>query len=255
MALDKLVDSAQLDADLEDVADAIRAKGGTSAQLAFPAGFVSAIGDISTGGGDPNENLIKANNNTLTSFSDDEITTIRGYMFYGNSLLTAFDFSNVTGIQIGAFMNAGLAGDVTVPNFLNPCANYIFRACPMTSITFKSGVFRIDISAFEGCRNLQAIDIGDWGNNTILNIAGASFYNTQALAALIIRGNTVFPLGSAFAATCGLSTTLATGYIYVPSSLVTLYETATNWSAYAGRISPIEGSIYETQWANGEAIS
>ena len=53
MALDKLVDSAQLDADLEDVADAIRAKGGTSAQLAFPSGFVSAIGDIQTGGGVP----------------------------------------------------------------------------------------------------------------------------------------------------------------------------------------------------------
>ena len=49
MALDKLVDSAQLDSDLEDVADAIRAKGGTSASLAFPAGFVSAIQAISTG--------------------------------------------------------------------------------------------------------------------------------------------------------------------------------------------------------------
>ena len=46
MALDKLVDSAQLDADLASVADAIRAKGGTSAQLAFPAGFVGAIEDL-----------------------------------------------------------------------------------------------------------------------------------------------------------------------------------------------------------------
>lgn len=51
MAVDKLVDSAQLDADLEDVADAIRAKGGTSASLAFPAGFVSAVQAIPTGGG------------------------------------------------------------------------------------------------------------------------------------------------------------------------------------------------------------
>lgn len=33
---------------LTGVADAIRAKGGTSAPLAFPAGFVSAIGAIST---------------------------------------------------------------------------------------------------------------------------------------------------------------------------------------------------------------
>lgn len=51
MALDKLVDSTQLDADLTSVANAIRTKGGTSAQLAFPAGFVSAVQAISGGGG------------------------------------------------------------------------------------------------------------------------------------------------------------------------------------------------------------
>jgi hypothetical protein len=51
MAVDKLVDSAQLNADLTSVANAIRTKGGTSAQLAFPAGFVSAIDAIPTGGG------------------------------------------------------------------------------------------------------------------------------------------------------------------------------------------------------------
>lgn len=51
MALDKLVDSTQLDADLTSVANAIRTKGGTSASLAFPAGFVSAIAAIPTGGG------------------------------------------------------------------------------------------------------------------------------------------------------------------------------------------------------------
>ena len=49
MAVDKLVDSTQLDADLTSVANAIRTKGGTSAQLAFPAGFVSAVQAIPTG--------------------------------------------------------------------------------------------------------------------------------------------------------------------------------------------------------------
>lgn len=48
MAVDKLVDSAQLDADLASVANAIRAKGGTSAQLAFPNGFISAVEAIPT---------------------------------------------------------------------------------------------------------------------------------------------------------------------------------------------------------------
>ena len=51
MALDKLVDSSQLDSDLTLVANAIRAKGGTSASLAFPAGFVSAIQNIPSGEG------------------------------------------------------------------------------------------------------------------------------------------------------------------------------------------------------------
>lgn len=51
MSVDKLVDSTQLDSDLTSVANAIRTKGGTSAPLAFPTGFVSAIGNIPTGGG------------------------------------------------------------------------------------------------------------------------------------------------------------------------------------------------------------
>lgn len=51
MSVDKLVDSTQLDSDLTSVANAIRTKGGTSAQLAFPSGFVSAIGNIPSGGG------------------------------------------------------------------------------------------------------------------------------------------------------------------------------------------------------------
>lgn len=50
MAVDKLVDSTQLDSGLTSVANAIRTKGGTSAQLAFPADFVSAIEAISGGG-------------------------------------------------------------------------------------------------------------------------------------------------------------------------------------------------------------
>lgn len=51
MAVDKLVDSAQLDSDLGDIADAILAKSGGTGPIAFPAGFLSEIADISTGGG------------------------------------------------------------------------------------------------------------------------------------------------------------------------------------------------------------
>lgn len=58
MAVDKLVDSTQLNADLTSVANAIRTKGGTSASLAFPSDFITAINAISGGGGDVWETLI-----------------------------------------------------------------------------------------------------------------------------------------------------------------------------------------------------
>lgn len=51
MAVDKLVDSAQLNSDLTSVANAIRAKSGGSGSLSFPSGFISEIGNIPSGGG------------------------------------------------------------------------------------------------------------------------------------------------------------------------------------------------------------
>lgn len=46
MAVDKLVDSAQLERGLSDIADAIRAKTGQSESMEFPDGFVSEIESI-----------------------------------------------------------------------------------------------------------------------------------------------------------------------------------------------------------------
>lgn len=72
MAVDKLVDSTQLDADLTSVANAIRSKGGTSAPLAFPSGFVSAVQAI-PGGGGGGATLIEKNisaNGTYNASSD-----------------------------------------------------------------------------------------------------------------------------------------------------------------------------------------
>ena len=46
-----MADYLTTDTELTSVADAIRTKGGTSASLAYPAGFVNAINAIPTGGG------------------------------------------------------------------------------------------------------------------------------------------------------------------------------------------------------------
>ena len=51
MALDKVVNSAALDAEMTSVANAIRAKTGNAATLAWPDGFLTAIAEITGGGG------------------------------------------------------------------------------------------------------------------------------------------------------------------------------------------------------------
>ena len=56
----KAVDATQLDSDLTSVANAIRTKGGTSAALSFPSGFVSAVQNIPGGGGIPLPSTITA---------------------------------------------------------------------------------------------------------------------------------------------------------------------------------------------------
>ena len=50
MAYDKIVDGVQLDANLTSIANAIRGKSGTSAQILFPDGFVTAINELETVG-------------------------------------------------------------------------------------------------------------------------------------------------------------------------------------------------------------
>lgn len=58
------------DSDLSTVASAIRTKGGTSAQLSFPSGFVNAIGDIQTGGSAVLINKNITTNGTYNASSD-----------------------------------------------------------------------------------------------------------------------------------------------------------------------------------------
>lgn len=78
MAVDKLVDSTQLDADLTSVANAIRAKSGGSGSLAFPAGFVSEIGNIPSGGGYSISAVFTQGNNRI--FTTDDLDVLRQYL-------------------------------------------------------------------------------------------------------------------------------------------------------------------------------
>ena len=95
MAYDKLVDSSQLNSDLGDVADAIRAKSGGSSQLAFPSGFISEIGSISTGGGGSSGGMkllyeTAPTTEQVSAIKVDFTSDVLGYDFYRIVLLGTF---------------------------------------------------------------------------------------------------------------------------------------------------------------------
>lgn len=103
MAVDKLVDSTQLNADLTSVANAIRVKGGTSGQLAFPAGFVSAVQAIPTGITPTGTKQISITENgttteDVTNYANAEITVnVSGS---SDPDLAVFDYTNFSNNRI-----------------------------------------------------------------------------------------------------------------------------------------------------------
>ena len=150
MSVDKLVDSTQLDADLASVADAIRTKGGTSAQLAFPADFVQAIEDIETGGG--------GNTYTFTSYTAASNTNFRS-MFNAAQLPLAYE---------DEFLIWNIKGTAT------QSSGSAMGKCGIVCV--QNGVVVGNFSTYKGCANVTAPD-----SATPATRAWSSMYSDYAI--------------------------------------------------------------------------
>ena len=101
---------------------------------------------------------------------------------------------------------------------------------------------------FYYCQNLQLVDFGSLPS-MVCNTG--TFYNCAKLTTLIIRTSSLCTLNTinAFNRTPFASGN-AGGTLYVPQSLISSYQNATNWKTILGypnnKILPLEGSPYET---------
>lgn len=150
----KYVNDIQLNADLKSIADAIRTKGSTSASLSFPAGFISAIGDISGGGGTENEdNLVQG---TLGSFySNSRVSSIGAYAF-ATRAFSSVEFAACTSVGRNAFMQATNLISAVFPNCIR-LSSSVFSYCnKLTDISFPE-VTTIAKDAFNTCTSLVSV--------------------------------------------------------------------------------------------------
>lgn len=138
-------------------------------------------------------------------------TTFGNYSFYNNTALKAIDFPSLTAVASNCFRQCTAATSVNLPVCTSIAANAFQKDALIEKMDFPL-VGSIAATAFDQCSVLTAVILR---KNAVCTLANVSAFN-----------NTPIKTG--------------TGYIYVPSSLVNSYKTATNWSSYANQIRAIE---------------
>ena len=163
----------------------------------------------------------------ITSFSSTSVTEIGEYGFYYATNLTAVDCPSLAWQQGSnapsyVFANCSNLTTVNLPS-IKRIGGYCFNACvKLKNVSFPQLTTSIAYSVFNGCTLLETVDLGNL--DTILR---NWFTNCTSLISITLRKSDNI---------CSLTNTNAFDNIghavtvYVPSNLITTYQTATNWS-------------------------
>lgn len=199
---------------LTAIADAVRGKTGGTELLTLDQ-MAAEIAGISGG---ENE-VVPFIENTITSFSNEDLAEISSYGFAGKSKLQSLYIPNVVAV-----------------------GGYAFEDClALTEIHFEKHITigkdnRVFYS-FRGAINAKKIEFSD--GFSVENNSSYAFYKMGNLEALIIRGNNLSPLNTTNNFN-GSTIEKGTGYIYVPAALLEDYKAATNWVTFADQFRAIE---------------
>lgn len=206
--------------------------------------------------------------------------TIAENAFCGKTQITSVTGANVTSIGASAFADCQGLETVQFPVLVTINTTYIFQNChgleivnfPALTTTPNNGYIFYYLGSNENSRKavivLPAIsslgsrtfdrvfaDKVDLGPN-LSTLTADQFYDNltrQTVGTLILRRTASIVSAVSKDAIKGLRD------VYVPSALIADYEAATNWvdRVTAGFITfhAIEGSIYETQYADGTPIT
>ena len=164
------------------------------------------------------------------------VTTIGRYAFYGDGKLKYTNenaFLNVTSIGEAAFFKTGFDGqDLRFPNCAGNIVAFSFGYCKCRSlylgkVSSVSGDWGNDYNPLHKMPNLEYAIFGD----SLTSFGQNNFIDCNQLNTLIFLSITPPSLGGSIYSTSnnGFS-------IYVPDDSIPSYQTATNWSRYAGLI-------------------
>lgn len=213
----------------------------------------------------------------ISEFSDDVITSLPTYALREATYLKSVNFPNVTSVGAYAFYSCPNLETVKIPKCTS-LGNYMFAQCSkLTSLT-ATKVSVVGEYAFQNCTALTSIDlpaaysIGYYAFYGCTALTSVNLPNAQSLGGASFNGckniqTLDFPIlsvinGSEFSGCTNLSTLIlrrtagiitgkanmlnntkiasGTGYIYVPSALLSKYKSASYWSSYSKQFRALE---------------
>lgn len=182
--------------------------------------------------------------------------TIPEYAFQNCSSLQTVDMPSLYGLSRFVFADCTSLSSISVPNLQVINSEKIFENCSSLEVIVLPKATSIGGgNVFKNCTSLEKVDIG----TSVSSMANNTFLGCAAMNTLIIRKNGVPTIWSTnvFDGTPFASDGIG-GTLYVPSAQISNYQSATNWSAILGyannQIKAIEGSQYETEYADGTPI-
>ena len=158
------------EANIQDIADAIRAKNGTTTTYKTNE-MAAAIRNIETSGGGTSDDLatmiITGGGSGFVTLPSD-VTAIRNYAFTScDSCCLESLPEGLTYIGIDAFNDCRNLRITSIPSTVEVINESAFYGCDLlTTITFKGTPRIIQSSAFTGCINLTTINV-PWAEGTV----------------------------------------------------------------------------------------
>ena len=170
----------------------------------------------------------------MTSFNAPNINSISDYMFQNCTNLTDLSIGTLSSISSHGFHGCSKLKNLTSLESLTYMGAYAFAYCSSLSELSLPNLTTLGQYVFEYCSSLNKID-----TSKITTINSNVFYNCINLRAVILRNTSRATLSNINAFN---NTPVASGdgYIYVPKSLVSSYQTASNWSVFSSKFRAIE---------------
>ena len=180
---------------------------------------------------------------SLTTINFPVCSQIGNYAFRGCSSLTSVKFSACLSIGNYAFAGCNSLTSVSFPACLS-IGYYAFSGCNSLTTAYFPNLPYVNTSmSFSGKEYLSNVTILGQSTSTIYTSAFKNCYRLRRLTILYSGGVAPLVATDAFTSTPISTFTSYTngvyGSIFVPSSLVAAYKSATNWAIYSNRITSI----------------